>query len=346
MIQMPAKGYYLKNSKQKKSMIAHFSLAIVRIFAAVILVACAGGAVTAKTDFTSGPGDYERSIKVGKLERYYLVHVPPRYQKNRPTPVVLNFHGGGGNAESQRNFSQMDVTADRYGFIVVYPQGTSRKRVLKFRQGYTWNAGSCCGWAQEHNIDDVGFTAALLDDLAQQFNINPRMVYATGYSNGAIMCYRLACELSDRIAAIAPVSGPMAMTSANCLPPRPISIMHFHGTKDESAPYEGGAGRRSVPGQNFQSVEKTIRFWLRQNKLADKKPRVIRKGKALGRFYGPGKDNREVILWSIEGGGHTWPGGKFGGLGKRFLGEMTRDISASDLMWIFFKRHPMPSTAN
>jgi polyhydroxybutyrate depolymerase len=346
MKQVPQEEYHPKSSKQKKSVIAQFSMASVRIFAAVILVACAGDVAKAKTDYTLGPGDYERSIVVDKLERHYLVHAPPGYQKKKPIPVVLNFHGGGGNAETQRNFSQMDVAADRNGFIVVYPQGTSRKRLLKLREGYTWNAGSCCGWAQKHNIDDVGFTAALLVDLAKQFNINPRMVYATGYSNGAIMCYRLACELSDRIAAIAPVSGPMGMKTANCKPPRPVPIIHFHGTKDESAPYEGGAGRRSVPGQNFESVDNTISFWLKHNRLEQEKPKIIRKGNAVGKFYGSDRDNREVVLWSIEGGGHTWPGGKFGGLGKRVLGEMTQDISASDLMWIFFKRHPMPSTAN
>jgi polyhydroxybutyrate depolymerase len=306
-----------------------------------------GGAPT-KQAYPLGPGDYERTIKVGGMDRYYLVHVPPRYNKSQPTPVVLNFHGGGGNPKAQRKSSQMDLTSDRAGFIAVYPQGTQstaspkrflRKRSRLKRKGFTWNAGTCCGWAQSNNIDDVGFTASLLDDLARQFNIDPKRVYATGYSNGAIMCYRLACELPDRIAAIAPVSGPMEMP--NCNPSRPVSIIHFHGTKDQFAPFAGGKGRRSLPGQNFTSVEKTISRWLKVLKIMQKQSKIMKRGKAIGISYGPGKDGSEIVLWKLEGGGHTWPGGKFGILGKRVLGEMNTDISATELMWKFFQRHPM-----
>ncbi len=305
--------------------------------------AYAGASSVTQPAYTLGPGDYERTIKAGGMDRYYLVHVPPGYNKSQPTPVVLNFHGGGGNPEAQRNSSQMDLTSNRAGFIAVYPQGTNstprRRRLRIMPQGFTWNAGTCCGWAQDNKIDDVGFTVALLDDLARQFNVDPKRVYATGYSNGAIMCYRLACELSDRIAAIAPVSGPMEMPKCN--PSRPVSIMHFHGTQDQYAPFAGGKGQRSLPGQDFTPVPKTISFWLRALKLKEEPSKILKQGSAVGTFYGPGKDGSEVVLWTIEGGGHTWPGGKFGVLGKRVLGEMSADISATELMWEFFQRHPM-----
>ncbi len=285
-----------------------------------------------------GPGDYKRKLVVGGMKRYYEFHVPPSYDKSRPTPVVLNFHGGGGNPRNHRRLSRMNQTSDRGGFIVVYPQGTkSRKRLWP---GYAWNAGTCCGWAQENGIDDVAFTAALLDDLVKVVHVDRARVYATGLSNGAMMCYRLACELPDRIAAIAPVSGPMQMPK--CDPARPVAVMHFHGTRDEYAPFAGGKGPRSLPGQFFTSVDETIRFWLKAHGLQKNKPKIVKKGKAIGEYYILGKGNEKVVLWKLEGGGHTWPGGKFGLLKEGTLGQMNMDISASDLMWEFFQRHALP----
>jgi polyhydroxybutyrate depolymerase len=284
------------------------------------------------------PGDYDFTIRVGELERYYSVHVPPSYDPNRPTPVILNFHGGGGNPKSQRTITMMDQASDRFGFLVVYPQGTGAKFRLINPKGYTWNAGTCCGWAMKHGIDDVGYVRNMLDDLAGQFNIDKKRVYATGISNGAMMCYRLACELSDRIAAIAPVAGPMGLT--NCNPARPVSVMQFHGTADQFAPYDGGRGPRSLPGEFFESVDQSIGFWLKRDNIGGQ-PRIVKRGKATGYYYGPGADGSEVVLWSIAEGGHTWPGGRFGFLGKRILGELNTDISANDLMWEFFQRHPL-----
>lgn len=285
---------------------------------------------------TLGPGNYDRTILVGDMERFYSLHVPPSYDEGLPTPVVLNFHGGGGNPETQRHASAMDETSDRAGFIVVYPQGTGR--AWRLRSGFTWNAGTCCGWAQQNNIDDVGFTLALLDDLSKILSVDSKRVYATGISNGAMMCYRLACELSDRIAAIAPVAGPMQMPECN--PARAVPVMHFHGTEDVFAPMRGGEGQ--LPGQFLKSVDETLNFWLKRAGLEGVKPEILRRGNAVGEYYGPGRDGHEVALWRVEGGGHTWPGGRFGLLKERALGQMTMDISASDLMWEFFKRHALP----
>jgi polyhydroxybutyrate depolymerase len=314
-----------------------FELVVILTFFAVSS-ACgtqSGGSIAQQHPQSLGAGDYERKIRVGGRQRFYSVHVPPSYDKKRPTPTVLNFHGGGGRPKSQRHASKMDSASDKSGFIAVYPQGT--KRPTQLRQGFTWNAGTCCGWAQENKIDDVAYTAALLDDLSKSLNIDAKRVFATGISNGAMMSYRLACELSDRIAAIAPVSGPMQMPE--CKPSRPISIMHFHGTADKFAPMVGGKGSRSLPGQFFSSVDATINFWLKFLDIKGK-PRIVTKGNAIGEFYGPGKAGAEVVLWRIKGGGHTWPGGQFGFLGERTLGKMSQDISATDTMWKFFEKHP------
>jgi polyhydroxybutyrate depolymerase len=288
---------------------------------------------------SAGVGNRDYTISFGGLERHYAVHAPPNYDPMRPIAVILNFHGGGGNSKTQRTISQMDQSSDRYGFIVVYPEGTGAKLRLINPEGYTWNAGACCGWAMENRVDDVGFVNAMLDDLEKYYNIDKKRVYATGISNGAMLCYRLACELSHRIAAIAPVAGTMGVSY--CRSTRPVSVMHFHGTADQFVPFAGGAGSRSLPGQYFESVETTIAFWVKQDGISGGPARTVKSGQATGYYYGPGAAGAEVVLWVIEGGGHTWPGGRFGFLGQNFLGPLTQDISANDLMWEFFQKHPI-----
>lgn len=150
------------------------------------------------------PGDHTQTVDHDDRTRSCLVHVPPKYNPKRPTPIVLVFHGGGSNAEQMMRYCGLNEKADKEGFIAVYPNGTGRLEHM-----LTWNGGNCCAYAQWNNVDDVGFTRTLLDDLTKVVNIDRKRVFATRMSNGSIMCYRLASELSDRIAAIAPVSGTM-----------------------------------------------------------------------------------------------------------------------------------------
>ncbi len=281
------------------------------------------------------PGDYRRSLTVDGRERTYLLHVPPSYDGHRSVPLVLVFHGGGSNADQMVRFCGLNETADREGFLVVYPNGTGRTRRL-----LTWNAGNCCGYAVRNNVDDVKFVRELLREVAKVARVDSRRVYATGMSNGAIFCYRLADELSDRFAAIAPVSGTMGR--ATCAPKRPVSVLHFHGTDDLFVPYAGGRGRRSITLTRFFSVEHTIQAWVRANGCPDK-PVVERLPDRADdgtwvekKTYGPGRDGAEVVLVEIHGGGHTWPGRE---PPLRFLGRTTHDIAANDLIWSFFRRH-------
>jgi polyhydroxybutyrate depolymerase len=280
-------------------------------------------------------GDHQRTLKVGELERSYLVHVPARYD-SKPTPVVLVFHGGGSNAEGTVRFCGMNEKADQAGFIVVYPNGTGR-----FEKVLTFNGGNCCGYAMNNKIDDVAFVRTLLDDLAKVANIDAKRIFATGMSNGGIISYLLASELSDRIAAIAPVGGPMG--TETCNPKRPVSVMHFHGTDDEFAPFKGGKGK-GVSGTDFYSVEHSIQCWIKADgcpaePVVTKLPDKVDDGMTvIKKTYGPGKEGAEVVLVEIEGGGHTWPGQE---PRVKFLGKSTKDISANDLMWEFFEKHPM-----
>ena len=283
-----------------------------------------------------GPGDHSRKLTAGNLKRSYLVHVPPEYDPQKPTPVVLAFHGGGANPDSMLVFSGLNKKADAAGFIVVYPSGTGRlKKVLSF------NGGNCCGYAANNNVDDVEFTRKILDDLGQSANIDAKRVFATGMSNGGIMSYLLASELSDRIAAIAPVSGPMG--TENCKPKRPVSVIHFHGNNDENAPFAGGKGK-GPSGTDFYSVEHSIQAWVTANGCAKepvitKLPDTAKDGTTITRkTYGSGNDGAEVVQIVIEGGGHTWPGQE---PRLKASGKSTKNISANDLMWEFFLKHPM-----
>lgn len=288
------------------------------------------------------PGDYCRVLPLGGLERSYWIHVPPQYDPARATPVVLAFHGGASNGEQMARFCGLSEKADAAGFVCVYPNGTGRlPRVL------TWNGGNCCGYAKEHQIDDVAFVRDLLADLEHVAAVDRRRVFATGMSNGGIFSYRLASELSDRIAAIAPVAG--SMGTAACNPTRPVSLIHFHGSDDEFCPFEGGRGSRSVSKTDHFSVAHAIQAWIQANgcppepiveRLDSPAPRIAGGEGVVRKSYGTGRDGAEVILYVIERGGHTWPGRH-----PRlfFLGRSTRLISANDLMWEFFQRHPMPS---
>jgi polyhydroxybutyrate depolymerase len=283
------------------------------------------------------PGDHTRSLEVDRRTRTYLVHVPRKHDPKKPAPVVLVFHGGGSNAEQMIKFCGLNETADKQGFVVVYPSGTGR-----LKNALTWNGGNCCGYAMQQNVDDLAFTGALLEDLARVVAVDRKRVYATGMSNGAIMAYRLASELSDRIAAIAPVAGPMG--TATCTPKRPVPVLHFHGTADQFAPFQGGTGTRSLSQTDFYSVEHSIRAWVKADGCSEQ-PTIVKLPDRAGdgttvtvKTYGNGRDGAEVILVMIEGMGHTWPGRE---PLLKMLGRVTRNISANDKMWEFFERHPM-----
>ena len=172
-------------------------------------------------------------------------------------------------------------------------------------------------------------------------HVDNRRVYATGMSNGAMMSYRLAAEMSERIAAIAPVAGTMELDGIT--PRQPVSVLHFHGTDDEFVPFMGGRGPRSLSQNHFAPTEETIRRWVefngcRTEPIVTDVPNVGADGLPIVRKeYTGGREGAEVVLYTIEGGGHTWPGRD-----SRItvLGPSTHSISANDLMWEFFARHP------
>lgn len=281
-------------------------------------------------------GDHLRSVEVGSRTRSYHIHVPPKFDPKTPTAVVVAYHGAMTNGPIMSVFSGLNKKADDAGFVVVYPNGNGTgNRML------VWNAGGLRDKATDEKLDDIAFTTRLLDDVETVVKVDAKRVYATGMSNGAMMCYRVASELSGRIAAIAPVGGTMVIEKPR--PARPVPVIHFHGTDDKLVQYNGpdGLAKRLAL---FKSVDETMKIWAKIDECSDmpvitELPDKADDGTSVTcKVWGPGKNGAEVVLYTIDGGGHTWPGQTrmFG-----FLGKTTKDISANDLIWEFFVKHPL-----
>lgn len=291
------------------------------------------------------PGNHELSVRAGARERQYILYVPPKLPE-KPA-LVLHFHGGGAHAAEQQRYARMDATADRERFLVAYPDGSGplRGRFL------TWNGGACCGPAAAENVDDVGFVRALLEDLAKRQPYDRERVYATGLSNGAMMSYRLAAELSDRIAAIAPVAGSMVVQRFN--PPRPVPVLHIHSVDDGRALYQGGlAAPFPIQLGNTRvlhpPVEERLAEWARANgcgtpmAAGEKRDWLAPDGTVHGAtLYAWPKCRAETLLWKLSGAGHVWPGGIPDYL-PLLLGPGSAVIDANAEIWRFFSRHRLP----
>ncbi|MFN6052976.1 MAG: alpha/beta hydrolase family esterase [Planctomycetia bacterium] len=281
-----------------------------------------------------GPGDHQRTLEVGGLKRSYVIHVPKTYMRGKPTPVVLALHGAAMNGPMMVWFSGLSKKSDEAGFLVVYPSGTGTGPFL------TWNAGGFKGKMSEDRPDDVTFISNLLDDLGTMVTVDAKRVYACGMSNGGMMCYRLAAELSERIAAIAPVAGTIAIGESK--PSRPVPVMHVHGSKDQVVPFEIRKDNRP-PFMQLKGVMESIDVWVKINGCEDM-PRTETISsdpsdmKVTQTVYGGGKNGTEVVLVLVDGGGHTWPGQQ---PPVGFIGKSTKSISANDLIWEFFRRHSL-----
>jgi polyhydroxybutyrate depolymerase len=290
------------------------------------------------------PGDYEFFVTHENLRRSYLVHVPPQAAYGAPLPVVLNFHGAGSHAEMIRAYSRMDESADREGYVAVYPNGSAGfgTRLL------TWNAGNCCGPAAALRVNDVGYVLEVLDDLAVRIPVDRARVYATGLSNGAMMAYRLAAEASDRIAAVAGVAGTMALPRFK--PARPMPVLHIHSVHDHIARFDGGFGPPSIIADTrayHAPVEDMLQRWIEHNQcparpavveaIAGTRGTLDEEHTAVRRVYRPCRGGVEVVLWQLHGVGHVWPGGLRDYL-PALAGTGTALIDANTEMWRFFSR--------
>jgi polyhydroxybutyrate depolymerase len=289
------------------------------------------------------PHTFMRTVFSDGLERTYRIHIPPELPDNTTPALVFVLHGGGGTGEGMERsltLGGFNSLADQYNFIVVYPDGFEKN----------WNDGrkNVSDPAHQQNIDDVGFFTILIDNLSKEFNIDPHRIFATGISNGAMMSYRLACEIPEKIAAVAPVAGalPIDLLSFN-ISNVPISVCVISGTYDPLVPWEGGlVGFPRNPRGIVLSVPESVSFWVAHDTcslppnstlLPDIDPTdhtwVQRD------IYSNGTNNSEVILYTIYNGGHTWPDG-YQYFPESLIGRTTHDINANTVIWDFCSNHP------
>ncbi len=287
-------------------------------------------------------GEYRREMTVSGRGRFYELHVPPSLDTTKPVPVVFVFHGGLGQPAAIRWQTKMDGVSDKNGFIAVYPAGSGP---LGGRSLLTWNAGGgAMGYAAKRQIDDMAFVRAIRNDLSGFFDLDPSRVYATGLSNGAQLCYRLAREMADVFAAIAPVGA--TMTVFGPPPARPVSVVHFHGLEDQNVPFNGGRGEKAKAVFSHRSVEDTVAYWVAANKCAQEAVVVSRENVTII-SYGKGSGGAEVVLCKLRDGGHTWPGGDTSSKREAaIVGRVSTAINASQFMWDFFQRHPKKGQAH
>ncbi len=293
------------------------------------------------------PGiNHANSIMYDGLKRTYLLHIPGSTDVNNKKALLIALHGGGGTGKNMVKLTMggFDKLSDEKGFVVVYPDGLDKH----------WNDGreyEKPGYRVHRDaIDDSGFISALIDYLTGKMDLDPDRVYITGMSNGAIMAYRLACDLSCKIAAIAPVAGNIPTGYINfCSPAGQVSVLAINNIEDPLVPFEGGDitgpfGRKKLG--KVLSAEQSINFWVKNDGCSLSPQVILEPDKDPGdgtriqkKSYGNGKGNTEVILYEIEGGGHTWPGG-YQYLGKWLIGRTSRDIDACEVIWDFFEKHP------
>ncbi len=275
------------------------------------------------------------SLIVEGLSRTYYVHVPPDYDGSKALPLVLAFHGGGGKATMMHRVSKLTTTSDKHSFIVVYPEGVEKH------------------WSDQRAMrgfdraGDLGYVSALLHELERDYKIDAKRVYSTGISNGGFFSQDLAIAFPERFAAVASVAASVSVpVYKKVKPPQPVPILFMLGENDPIVPYKGGDIKLGLVRRgSVVSAEDSVNFWVQANNCTitnapvelplaqpNDNTRVTKQT-----FTGATARN-EVVLYSIQNGGHTWPSG-WQYLGELFIGKTSRSVSANEEIWSFFQRH-------
>jgi polyhydroxybutyrate depolymerase len=291
------------------------------------------------------PGESNETIESGGLTRDYILYVPPSYTGSEAVPVVFLFHGLGQGHENAFDYSGLSQKADEEGFILVAPNGT----VGNILATVHWNFLIFLSDVDPDEPDDVGFVTDLLDSLESDLCLDPARVYATGISNGAEMSARLACNLSDRFAAIAAISGlyyppfsPDLTQEPGCLGERAVPVMATHGTADDVIPYEGGPLGIDIPVSVRNIETEVLPEWAAHNGCAATLSTTAVTDNVDLLSYDGCTDGASVELYRIEGGEHLWPGAS-----EPFQPDpdVNDEIDANDLLWQFFEAHPLVQQA-
>jgi polyhydroxybutyrate depolymerase len=260
------------------------------------------------------PGRYVKSIEEGGIERSYILRVPWKYDSRTRLPLVILLHGWGSNALDAETATRFGAKSEQEGFLLAVPNGTEGVGKLK-----GWNVGFLRLGGQ--NVDDVKFTGDLLDQLERDLAVDENRVYVAGHSNGAMMAYELGAKLSDRIAAIAVVSGTIGTLHQRVdVPLSPVSAIIFHGKEDATVPYDDSA---KALLQSISAPE-SAKWWASKDGCGDASETIEQKGEVAICDYRGGRNKTEVELVSIAKGDHSWPS----------------DVRATDMIWDFFRSHP------
>ncbi len=295
------------------------------------------------------PGKHDFDIEIEGLARNFIVHIPATYDRKKPLPLVLAFHGAGGDAEKAATITGWDRKADRENFIVAFPNGMppSPDRPPSFlRNPQYWNAGSKRG-AQAivpgvSNIpkapDDVLFSSTIIDTIDKNYNLDLTRVYATGFSNGAAMSWRLGVDLCDRIAAIGPVAGYLALPDPR--PAKPVPAIVIACLNDPLIPIDGGVVKDiwSRQERNRPSVREVVKKYAVSCGCLPEPVSRLEVDGVTKITYQPQDTGAEVIFYTIADAGHSYPGGREF-LSERIIGKATDKLNATHVIWEFFAQH-------
>ena len=283
--------------------------------------------------------ELRKTMQFGGIERSYYVHMPPGYEKGKPLPLLILLHGGGGGARQALENYPLGPVADREGFILVAPNGTGpfKRELLR-----PWNVGWGFGYAQRNKIDDNGFIRALIGQLSREYSINPKRVYLSGLSNGAILCHYAAAANSDLVAGIAPVvgcagGGETPELSYPQQPAHPVNVIMFNGAIDQHVPLNGG--KQSLHSEEqaryVSSARQSAEFWVKANACqAEPKVEELPEQKATRYTWSGGKNHTRVVLWVLHNQGHAWPGGT---APRASADPPSPLVKAHELLWQFFE---------
>jgi polyhydroxybutyrate depolymerase len=281
--------------------------------------------LTASAAFWAMDKTNETIVSSG-VTRRYILYVPKSYDRSKATPLVISIHPAATWPAVEMAISQWNDSAERYRFIVVYPAGS----------GVLFGGFGPGPDVWPGDPEDVKFVSDLVDKLQREYNIDPSRIYANGMSNGGDMAIVLSCQLPDRIAAVGSVAGAYPQSEEFCPNSKPVPIVMFHGTADKLAPYQGG--KSPIAPFPFANIHELTARLAQRNKCVGN-PVDSRIAPSIQRLaYANCAENADVVLYTIEGGGHTWPGGKH--MAEWVFGRTIDDISATKVMWEFFAEHP------
>jgi len=268
------------------------------------------------------PGDSERTVMVGDLERSYLLHIPPNLEVSTSVAVVFLFHGSERSAIQFQPFGFREL-ADEKEFVIITPNGTTQNSEAP--NELSWNAGTCCNDPVINNIDEAAFIHEILADLESVITVDPKRIYAHGYSNGGMVVYRLACEMSETFAAISPYAG--ALIYNPCQPQQPISILEIHGEKDTTVPFEGGfgVGVRDM-AEGFPSTMEVVETWAQFNGCTESSQIETGDDNITHAIYADCEAGSVVEFITIKDQGHEYP--------------RNAVLPMSEIIWNFFDAHP------